>query len=280
MNAIKNQKKSKTNAKREEARELYHNKKLSVSELTSRYGKSERTLYRWLSNRNQQKSPDQHDSKKKNNRSRRYPAVIFTRIIELKKDIPQKSASLPWRLLKKEFSDNIPSLSTIRKFIREQGLTYKGILPRRGYIQFEKKRPNDLWQIDIAGVQTMGHLGKLYLIALLDDNSRFIVAAEYLKDQKGTPVIKVIKNEVMAYGRPNQILADNGTQFKNLVGELGTKNTKLLEDLDVKPIFAKPNHPQTKGKLERWFGTVKKMFLVDARMEVKNNLNLSLPDFN
>jgi len=60
------------------------------------------------------------------------------------------------------------------------------------------------------------------------------VAAEYFKDQKGLNVLKTIRNAVMAYGRPNQILADNGTQFKNLIGELGTKYTRLLEILDIK----------------------------------------------
>ena len=60
------------------------------------------------------------------------------------------------------------------------------------------------------------------------------MAAEYFKDQKGLNVLKTIRNAVMAYGRPNQILADNGTQFKNLIGELGTKYTRLLEILDIK----------------------------------------------
>ena len=60
------------------------------------------------------------------------------------------------------------------------------------------------------------------------------MAAEYFKDQKGLNVLKTIRNEVMVYGRPNQIHADNGTQFKNLIGELGTKYTRLLEILDIK----------------------------------------------
>ena len=60
------------------------------------------------------------------------------------------------------------------------------------------------------------------------------MAAEYFKDQKGLNVLKTIRNAVMAYGRPNQIFADNGTQFKNLIGELGTKYTRLLEILDIK----------------------------------------------
>ncbi|MHA1490447.1 MAG: DDE-type integrase/transposase/recombinase [Promethearchaeota archaeon] len=277
MKAIK---KSKKKSKQEEARELYHNKKLSIEELASHYGKTKRALYRWLSHEKQEKPLDQQDSKKKYNRSRRFPPEIFARIIELKKEIPQRSAPIIWKILKKDFADKMPSLSTIRNYIRDQGLTSERDPPRRGYIKFERKHPNDLWQIDIAGVQTIGHLGKLYLIALLDDHSRFIVAAEYFKNQKGLNVIKIIRDAVMAYGRPNQILADNGTQFRNLIGKLGTKYTRLLEDLGIKPIFAKPYHPQTKGKFERWFGTVKQMFLLEARYEVKSNPTYTLTDFN
>ncbi len=273
-------KKNKKELKREEAKELRHNKKLTIEELASRYGKSERTIYRWLNNDYQRNLSVQHPVRPKKGRSKSYPPEVFARIVEFKKELPQRSAPMIRKLLKKEYSNNTPSLSTIRKYIRDQGLTYKSIIQRKGYVKFERKNPNDLWQIDIAGVQTVGHLEKLYLIALLDDYSRFIVAAEYFKDQKGLNVIKVLRNAVLAYGRPNQILADNGTQFKNLIGELGTKYTRLLEILDVKPIFAKPNHPQTKGKLERWFGTIKQMFLGEARFIVKSNPDYSLSDFN
>ena len=266
--------------KREEARELHHNKGLAIEELAFRYGKSKRTIYRWVKKNYQEKSLDHQAIKKKYKRSRKYSPEIFNRIVDLKKEIPQRSAPIVWKLLKEEFPNNTPSLSTIRKYIRENGLAYKNKDSTRGYVKFERKQPNDLWQIDIAGVQTIGHLEKLYLIALIDDNSRFVVAAEYFKDQKGINIIKIIRNAVLAYGRPNQILADNGTQFRNLIGELGTKYSKLLENLDIKPIFAKPRHPETKGKLERWFGTVKQMFLVEARYKVKNNPNITLREFN
>jgi len=273
-------KKTKKQSREEEARELYHNQKLSVKELAIRNGKTERTIYRWIRNDGQEKLLDQQEPKKKRMRTRKYPPEVFCRIVELKKQLPQRSAPAIWKILKKEFPDNTPSIPTIRKHIREQGLTYKRDPPGKGYVKFERKQSNDLWQIDIAGVQTVGHLEKLYLIALLDDHSRFIVAAEYFKDQKGINVIKVIRDAVMAYGRPNQILADNGTQFRNIIGELGTKYTKLLESLGIKPIFAKPNHPQTKGKLERWFGTIKTMFLVEARFFIQSHPKYSLPNFN
>lgn len=273
-------KKTKKGSNQEEARELYHNKRLSVKQLASRYGRSERTIYRWLNGDRQKISSDQQIRKIKQHRSRRYPPEVFSRIIELKKELPQRSAPLIRRILKEEFPDDTPSESTIRKHVRDEGFSFKRDPPGKGYVKFERKRPNDLWQIDIAGVQTIAHLGKLYLIALLDDYSRFIVAAEYFNSQKGTNVTKVIRDAVLAYGRPKQILADNGTQFRNLIGELGTKYTKLLDSLDIQPIFAKPNHPQTKGKLERWFGTVKQMFLIEARHEVKLTPKSTLTDFN
>ncbi len=273
-------KKSNPFTNQEEARELYHNKKLSIKELALHYGKSVRTIYRWIQPKNPRKIIDQQEKKQKSERAKRYSSEIIDKIIELKKEVPQRSAPIIRKIIKKSFPDEVPSLSTIRNYIRNQGLAFKRATPRKGYIKFERKYPNDLWQIDIAGVQTVGHLGKLYLIALLDDHSRFIVAAEYFKSQKGTNVIKIIRDAIMTHGRPNQILADNGTQFKNMIGELGTKYSKLLSMLDIKPIFASPNHPQTKGKLERWFGTVKQMFLVEARYEVKKNPSLTLPHFN
>lgn len=265
---------------REEARELRHNKGLTIEELAIHYGKSERTIYRWLSTPHKKNLADHHLQKKASIRSRKYGPEIFSRILEIKKELPQRSAPLIRRLLKKESATTIPSLSTIYNYLHEEGLVFKPKYRRQGYLKFERSQPNDLWQIDIAGVQTVGHLDKLYLIALLDDHSRFIVAAEYFKDQKGINAIKIIRSAVLDYGRPNQILADNGTQFRNLLGELGTKYTRLLEILDIKPIFAKPNHPQTKGKLERWFGTVKQMFLMEARLKVKNNPHYSLTEFN
>jgi transposase InsO family protein len=263
-----------------EAQELRHNKGLSIKELAAHYNKSERTIYRWLRRAYRQQKPDHHQVKKKQRRARKYPLKVFHRIIELKREVSRRSAPLVRRILKKEFPDETPSLSTIRKFVRDQGLTFKQINQRQGYRQFQREKPNDLWQIDIAGVQSITNLGKVFLIALLDDSSRFVVAAEYFKDQKGMNIIKVVRDAVMGYGRPNQILSDNGTQFRNLIGELGTKYSNLLTHLGIKPIFAQHNHPQTKGKLERWFGTVKQMFLVEARHHFNTTEGSTLKDFN
>ena len=266
--------------KYDELRELRYNRRLSMKELALHFGSSERTIYRWLKQAKIRTSKNTSEIKDKRGRPKKYPDEIFERIRKLKEEIPWRSGSLIHKALRCEFPTNCPSLSTIRRYLRNEGLNRKKYDRKQGYVKFERERPNDLWQIDIAGVQTVGYLGRLYLIALLDDHSRFIVAAEYFKNQKGANVIKVIRDAVIAYGRPNQILADNGAQFRNVLGDLGTKYSNLLEYLDIQPIFAKPHHPQTKGKLERWFGTVKQMFLVEARHRVNLNPQWTLLDFN
>ena len=261
-------------------KEMYYNQELSIEDIAIELRKSKRTIYRWLNLANREFSPVSHKSKKKYKRPRKYPPEIINRIVELKEELPQRSAALVHRKLKKEFQGGCPSISFIQNVIREKDLVYKSTDRQQGYRHFQRSKPNDMWQIDIAGVQTVGHLKQVYLIALLDDCSRFIVAARYFTDQRGINVIKIVRDGVMAYGRSNEILADNGTQFKNIIGDLGTKYSKLLESLGIKPIFARPYHPQTKGKLERWFGTVKQMFLVEARFHVKTHPDCMLTDFN
>jgi len=263
----------------EEVRELYHNKGLLIEQLAERYKITERTVYRWLQRACQTEKSKKKKTRKKTKRRKKYPPEIYERIIELKKEIPQRSAPMVERILHMEYS-SIPCLSSIQKFIREQGLVYKNREQQQGYISFQRSKPNDLWQIDIAGVQTVGHLKQLYLIALLDDCSRFVVAAEYFRTQKGVNVLKIIRDAVFSHGRPNEILADNGAQFRNVLGELGTKYSKLLEALGIKPIFARSYHPETKGKIERWFGTVIQMFLTEARVNIRLHAKYSLKDFN
>ena len=273
----KNQKKKELSQR---AIEMYYNQGRSIEDISAELNKSKRTIYRWLGLANQDLSPVSHPSKKKSGRPKIYPPEVINRIIELKKELPQRSAPLVHKWLKKEFPDACPSIPYIRKIIRDQGLSDKTTERRQGYRRFQRSKPNDMWQVDIAGVQTVGHLKQVYLIALLDDCSRYVVSARYFKDQTAPNVFMIVRDAVLAYGRPNEILADNGAQFKNILGELATKYSKLLKSLSIKPIFASPYHPQTKGKLERWFKTVNQMFLIEARFFVKTNLESTLADLN
>ena len=67
---MKKVKKSRTLTKQEEARELYHNKKLSIKELAFHYGRSVRTIYRWIQPKNPKKFLDQQDKTQKSERAK------------------------------------------------------------------------------------------------------------------------------------------------------------------------------------------------------------------
>jgi transposase InsO family protein len=263
-----------------EARDLRFNRELSYRELAQYFGKSERTIIRWFKEPERNENDRLPQTENHHQRPRKYPPTVFARILALKKEVPQRSAALLHRLLIQEKAETCPSISTIRNYVRVQGLTYQKQSRKEGYIKFQRKKANELWQVDIAGVQTIGNLGKLYLFALLDDCSRYIVAAEYFTDQKGQHLLKIIRDAVITYGCPNEILADNGLQFRNVIGELGTKYAKLLERLNIKPIFASPYHPQTKGKLERWFGVVIQSCLLELRYFVECHPECNLPTLN
>ena len=265
---------------KEDVKHLYFHCHQKPDEIAKQVQKSTRTIYRWLQQHRDGNNVSNLQQSSKKKRRRKYSIDDFNRIKELKEKNPKRSATAIQKLLEKQGDSIIPSESTIRRYLREHGLGRVSSEYRRGYVVFEREAPNELWQIDIAGVQTVGHLGPIYLFAVLDDCSRFVPFAFYAKNEKGYNVIRLLQNAFMTHGRPKQLLADNGRQFRNTIGELGTKYTQLLELLDIKPIFAKPRHPQTKGKLERFFGTVKTSFLSEARYQVKNDKSVTLTDFN
>ncbi|MHA1521374.1 MAG: DDE-type integrase/transposase/recombinase [Promethearchaeota archaeon] len=254
-------------------KENQDDKGISNKDIASILGCSERSVIRW---KKETKTPDQSGSqitKMPRKRAKQFSPEIYQRIDELKEEAPARTATTILRKLQEEITGRIPSISSIRNYLRERGYSKQDHNGRQGYIKFERKSPNDLWQIDIAGVQTVGHLGKTYLIAILDDSSRYIVSARYFQDQRGVNVFKVLRDAFNEHGRPNQIIADNGTQFRNV-----TKN--LLTSLDIKPIFSSPYHPQSKGKLERWFGTVRQLFLPEGRLQIRLHPDWTLIDFN
>ncbi|MHA1521638.1 MAG: DDE-type integrase/transposase/recombinase [Promethearchaeota archaeon] len=265
---------------KQEALHYFHHGKLKISEIAEKLGKSPRTVYRWLNGEKKPHIPRQQESQTSRKRRRQYSDEILARIVQLKSEYPKRSARIIRSLLESEHPSPIPSETTIRRILVEKGMGRIAAEARKGYITFERERPNELWQIDIAGVQTVAHLGPLYLFALIDDCSRFIPAAFYAENQKGTQVMRLLQLAIVDHGRPLAILADNGTQFRNVLSNLESKYEKLLHLLDIKPVYARVRHPQTKGKLERFFGTVKSMFLSEARFQAKQHPDWTLTDFN
>lgn len=123
------------------------------------------------------------------------------------------------------------------------------------FVKYEWPKPNMLWHTDWT---TCPFTGK-QLIAFIDDHSRFIVHAEYFENATAENTVLAFKNAINKYGKPENILTDNGTQFtpaRNPGSENGLFAQFCINN-EVKHILGRVHHPQTNGKIERWWGTYK-----------------------
>jgi len=119
--------------------------------------------------------------------------------------------------------------------------------------RFSRPNPNDLWQMDIMSFYIRDQ-HKVYLISALDDCSRMIVNWGLFKVQTAENVLETLRGGFAKYGVPQEILTDQGAQFKHWKGV--TKFEKLLKRLKVQHIKARSHHPQTCGKIERFHKTI------------------------
>jgi putative transposase len=123
------------------------------------------------------------------------------------------------------------------------------------FVKYEWPKPNMLWHTDWTECPFTGQK----LIAFIDDHSRFIVHAEYFSNATTENTILAFSNAIARYGVPENILTDNGAQFTPARGVKGPF-TEWCEKKGIKHILGRVHHPQTNGKIERWFGTYKMEF--------------------
>jgi transposase InsO family protein len=113
--------------------------------------------------------------------------------------------------------------------------------------RFERSKPGELYQMDIMSFSLRG-LYKLYVIACLDDYSRFVVSIGVFRSQTTDRVLDVLKGAIERYGMPKEILTDNGRQFYTWRGKNDFQ--KYLIKSGIAHIRSRPYHPQTCGKVE------------------------------
>jgi hypothetical protein len=95
---------------------------------------------------------------------------------------------------------------------------------------------------------------RVYLVAFMDDHSRFLVSYGLHASQSSALVLEVLRAGIASYQAPEEILTDNGSQYVTWRGK--SAFTRELEQRGIKQIVAAPRRPQTLGKIERFWGTL------------------------
>ena len=145
----------------------------------------------------------------------------------------------------------------LRKIYRKEGFKMnKRKRPTQiKFVRYEYPEPNMLWHTD----WTVCPFSGMQLIAFIDDYSRFIIHAEYFNNATTQNTILAFQAAIQKYGKPQAILTDNGSQFTPARSEHGAFSLFCQEN-GIKHILGRVHHPQTNGKIERWFGTYKQEF--------------------
>lgn len=145
---------------------------------------------------------------------------------------------------------------TVNKILRKNKLTEptKRKKKRIKYIRWQRKHPNSLWQIDHSDQK----IKEKYVISVLDDCSRKCLAFVAVNIVTTNVVLKIIDDLIRRYGKPKQILSDNGSAYG-----LKSKHSKFdiqLRKRGIKHIRGAIHSPTTQGKVERLFQTFKREF--------------------
>ena len=119
---------------------------------------------------------------------------------------------------------------------------------------FERAKPNQLWQTDLFTFMLKRQNRRVYLVAFLDDHSRFVVGFGLHASQSTALVLEVLRAAIGGFGTPEEVLTDNGTQYVTWRGT--SAFAKECERRGIQQIVASPHRPQTLGKIERFWGTL------------------------
>ncbi len=155
------------------------------------------------------------------------------------------------------------SEGSVRKVLREEGIEpapqvkkrrKKSHPPRR----FERAKPGQLWQSDITSFVLRRHHTRVYLIVFLDDHSRYVTSWGLATHQKAPLVHETLLDGIARFGKPEEVLTDQGPQYFAWRGKAAFQ--KLLVREGIGHVVARTHHPQTVGKCERLWKTVGEEF--------------------
>jgi putative transposase len=186
----------------------------------------------------------------------RTPAEVLALAAALKRENPARTAAQVARILRTQ-SGWAPSDRTLQRHFEALELnTRPDGGPPEAFGRFEAARPNDLWTGDaLHGPPVAGR--KTYLFAFIDDHSRAVVGYRFGYAEDSVRLAVALRWAMASRGIPQAVYVDNGSAF------VDAALLRSCAVLGVKLTHSAPGRPQGRGKIERFFETVRGQFLVE-----------------
>jgi len=146
------------------------------------------------------------------------------------------------------------------------------------YRRYEKKKPNQQWHIDLKQSK-LSDGSKVYICILIDDYSRYALAAVAGRHKTGKWAGSVTQAAITAAGRPNEMDSNNGTEFASAWEESLTEFGKLLLEKGIDHLTSAPYYPQGNGKAEAFIKTLGREVLTGRTFETLDELQAALDKY-
>ncbi len=170
--------------------------------------------------------------------------------------------------------------STVYRLLKKEGLIKPPEMQLLAGKEYQRKTsaPHQMWATDASYFRVTGW-GYYYMVTVMDDYSRSILAWKLQVDMTSGSLIQVVQLAVDVTGMTEvpledrtRLLSDNGSgyvsrAFRDYLGLVG-----------IRHIRAAPYHPQTNGKLERYHQSIKQE-VNQVPYEVPGDLEVAIAGF-
>ena len=213
---------------------------------------------------------------------RRIPEVIVEKAIALRQELPTRSANTIIQILKRDPTcpaDLTLAARTLRGILHQRGVTREKLTGQsKAFRRFERECANALWQGDmlvgpyLPDAERPGKYRRTALFCFVDDYARLVPYGEFFLEESLPRLERVLKVAILRRGLPERLYVDNGKVY------VSTQLAAACATLGIRQIHSTPYTPNTRGKVERFFGTVRSQFLPEvesAKVAILEDLNAS-----
>jgi len=175
----------------------------------------------------------------------------------LKKEVPRRTAAQVAEIVRAAKGGG-PSARTLQRHFARLGLnTRPDGRPPQAFSRFEALAPGDMWTGDALHGPVVGGR-KTYLFAFIDDHSRALVGYRWGHSEDTVRLEAALRSGLSARGVPRRVYLDNGSAM------VSRQLLRACAVLGVALVHSRPGRPEGRGKIERFFATVRIQFLVEV----------------
>jgi transposase InsO family protein len=196
-------------------------------------------------------------------RGRKIPAELRELLLDIRREFPAASVPLILRTLVADgrLDDGAVTAGTLRRLYRQEGLTHRAATEDAGQrtrLRWQTTRPDALWHGDVCHGPTLvvgDRRMPLRIHALLDDHARYVVALRVVSTELEQDMLDLLVAALRTHGKPDALYLDNGSTYR------GDMLRLLCGRLGISLLHAKPYDPEARGKMERFWLTLRRQAL-------------------